>query len=55
MEARNAGRLAAKIEELASERQKRMDMGMNGYRKFQEQFAIDMFEKRMSEVLEQLM
>lgn len=55
VEAHNAGRLAAKIEELINDKQKRMDMGMNGYRKFQEQYTLDMFEKRMSEVLEQLM
>ena len=55
VEAHNAGHLAAKIEELIDDKQKRMDMGMNGYRKFQEQFTLDMFEKRMSEVLEQLM
>ena len=55
VEAHNAGHLAAKVEELIDDKQKRMDMGMNGYRKFQEQFTLDMFEKRMSEVLEQLM
>ena len=55
VKAHNAGHLAAKIEELIDDKQKRMDMGMNGYRKFQEQFTLDMFEKRMSEVLEQLM
>lgn len=55
VEAHNAGHLAAMIEALTDDKQKRMDLGMNGYRKFQEQFTLDMFEKRMSEVLEQLM
>ena len=55
VEARNADCLAAKIEDLANDKQKRMNMGMYGRRKCQEQFTLDVFEKRMSEVLEQLM
>lgn len=51
----NADHLAAKIEVLLNDNQQRMDMGENGYRKYQEQFTLDVFEKRMSEVLEQLM
>ena len=53
--ARNADHLAAKTEVLLNDNQQRMDMGENGYRKYQEQFTLDVFEKRMSEVLEQLM
>ena len=53
--ARNADHLAAKIEVLLNDNQQRMDMGENGYRKYQEQFTLDVFEKRMHDVLVQLM
>ena len=51
VETQNADHLAAKIEKLIIDKQKRMDMGMNGYRKFQERFTLDVFEKRMHDVL----
>ena len=53
--AQNPGHLAARILELANDKQKRLDMGVNGYRKFQDQFTLKVFENRMCEVLEQLM
>lgn len=53
--AQNPRHLAARILELANDKQKRLDMGVNGYRKFQNQFTLEVFEKRMCEVLEQLM
>ncbi len=52
--AKNPGYLAVKIEELANDKQKRLDMGVNGYRKYNDQFTLKVFENRMCDVLEQL-
>lgn len=53
--AKNAGNLAVKIEELAIDKQKRLDMGTNGYSKYKDQFTLKVFENRLCDVLEQLM
>lgn len=53
--AKNPGYLAIKIEELANDKQKRLDMGVNGYRKYNDQFTLKVFENRLCDVLEQLM
>ena len=52
---KNAGHLAAKIMELVEDKGKQINMGLNGYRKFKEQYTLKMFENRLSDVLEQLM
>ncbi len=52
--AQNPGHLAVKILELANDKHKRLDMGVNGYRKFQDQFTLKVFENRMREIFEQL-
>ena len=54
VDAKNPGYLAFKIEELAKDKQKRLDMGTNGYRKYNEQFTLKIFENRLCDVLEQL-
>ncbi len=46
--------LAAKIEEIAVDMGKRITMGLNGYRKFKEQYTLQVFENRLCNVLEQL-
>lgn len=51
---KDADLLAAKIEELAVNKEKRITMGLNGYRKFKEQYTLQVFEKRLCDVLEQL-
>lgn len=53
--AKNSGHLAVKITELANDKAKRLDMGVEGYRKFCERFTLNVFENRICEVLEQLM
>lgn len=53
--AKNPGHLAVKIENLAYDKTMRLDMGVNGHRKFQEQYTLEVFENRMCDVLEQLM
>ena len=55
VEAKNPGHLAAKIEVLAKDRKKCLDMGVNGFKKFQERYTLYVFENRMCDVLEQLM
>ena len=44
--------LASKIVALAVDKPRRLDMGMSGYRKFQNQYTLNVFEKRMCEVLD---
>ena len=44
--------LASGIVALAVDKPKRLDMGMSGYRKFQDQYTLNVFEKRMCEVLD---
>ena len=51
---KDAGHLAAKIEDLAVNKEKRITMGLNGYRKFKEQYTLQVFENRLCNVLEQL-
>ena len=52
---KNAIHLASKIEELAGDKEKRMSMGLNGYKKFKQQYTLQVFENRFYEVLERLM
>ena len=55
VDAKNPGYLAVKIEELATDKDKRLSMGIEGYRKFNKQYSLKVFENRICEVLEQLM
>lgn len=51
---KDAGQIAAIIEVLAVDKEKRITMGLNGYRKFKEQYTLQVFENRLCNVLEQL-
>lgn len=55
VDAKNSGCLATKIEELANDKQKRLDMGANGYRKYNDLFTLKVFENRMCDIFEHLM
>ena len=51
---KNARHLAARITDLINDKCKRIEMGVEGYRKFKKYYTLDMFEKRICNVLEQL-
>ncbi len=55
VDAKNSGCLAAKIEELVNDKQKRLDMGANGFRKYNDQFTLKVFENGMCDIFEHLM
>lgn len=51
---KNAGHLAAKIMELVEDKGKQIKMGLNGYKKYKEQYTLKVFENRLCDVIEQL-
>lgn len=55
VEKQNEGHLASKILELAIDKEKRINMGLAGYRKYKKQYTLKVFENRLCNILEQLM
>lgn len=51
---KNVEHLAAKILELAEDKDKRFNMGFNGYKKFKEQYTLQVFENRICDIFEKL-
>ena len=46
--------LAERIQELANDKEKRLNMGQNGYWQFKQKYTLQVFEKRLCEVFENL-
>lgn len=49
---KNPDQLAAKIQELANNKERRLKMGLNGYQKFKDQYTLKVFENRLCDILE---
>ena len=54
VERQNVGQLAARIETLLDNPQLCKDMGTTGRKRFEDEFTLDKFEHRFSEILESI-
>ncbi|MDR0506431.1 MAG: glycosyltransferase, partial [Dysgonamonadaceae bacterium] len=55
VEKQNPEMLAAKIEELINHSELRINMGVAGQKKFKENYTLEIFEKRMCEILHEIL